>query len=605
MKTKFLSSTRGQRGYALLIAMVITAVSAIVLAGTMSRTSTETTLNARNNQYVIAQNAAEAATEKVIARMRYDFLNTGLRGVTNNLSIYRNMIPTSSENSYWGNFEFSDGQGNVNRTYVSYLTNYSGPLASQFPGLNSFGPVYRVLSNVRLKNGRYDITNAVQQDVTFNSVPIFQFAIFYNSLLEFTWCATMTVNGRVHANADIYTGSIQKLLFNGTVTTTGSISSPTWAGHSKSGFSDKGTYKGNPSYSTNVPYIMLPLGTNNVHSIIDIPPKTESATSTLGEQRLYNQAQVVLLISNSVVTARVQNSTDGQVPGADTSAIVISTNNTSTALKKVFPFISTNTFTDQREGKSILATEIDIAAYSKWLSTNSSIASKFPSGSGTYPTILYVADNRSTSSSQLTAVRLKNGTTAPSNGGYGFTVATPNPLYVLGNYNCPDSHALGTTDTSSTVPCAFLSDALTILSPAWDDSESSLNIDDYHKNAATDTTVNAAILTGIVYSDSHDGSPFSGGVMNLPRLLEDWGNGSSTKLTLNTSIVNLFASTRATAKFQDPGVYYYAPTRKFSFDPNFADPTKQPPPGTPNLSVMLRSSWTVPPPNKVNYYASP
>jgi hypothetical protein len=31
--------------------------------------------------------------------------------------------------------------------------------------------------------------------------------------------------------------------------------------------------------------------------------------------------------------------------------------------------------------------------------------------------------------------------------------------------------------------------------------------------------------------------------MNLPRLLEDWGNGGSVTLTLNTSIVNLFAST--------------------------------------------------------------
>jgi hypothetical protein len=29
---------------------------------------------------------------------------------------------------------------------------------------------------------------------------VFQFAIFYNSLLEFTWCAPMTVNGRTHAN---------------------------------------------------------------------------------------------------------------------------------------------------------------------------------------------------------------------------------------------------------------------------------------------------------------------------------------------------------------------------------------------------------------------
>ena len=48
-------------------------------------------------------------------------------------------------------------------------------------------------------------------------------------------------------------------------------------------------------------------------------------------------------------------------------------------------------------------------------------------------------------------------------------------------------------------------------------------------------------------------------------------------LTLNTSIVNLFTSTRATNQFQNPGVYYYAPTRQFSFDLNFLNYTKQPP----------------------------
>jgi hypothetical protein len=456
-----------------------------------------------------------------------------------------------------------------------------------------------------VKNGRYDITSAVQQDVTFNSVPIFQFAIFYNSLLEFTWCAEMTVNGRVHANAGIYTGSIESLTFNGSVTTTATISSPSWDNHRSSSYINNGkaNYKGTPGYSTNVPYVMLPLGTNNVHSIIDIPPQDELPTSLLGEQRLYNQAQVVLLISNSTVTARIQNSIDGQVPGADEHSILISTNNTSAALKKVFPFLSTNSFTDQREGKTILTTEVDVAAYSKWLSTNSSVNDKFPAASGTYPTILFVADNRTTKSSQLTAVRLTNGVAPPSNGGYGFTMATPNPLYVLGNYNCPPGYE-GKTDTSKTVPCAFISDALTILSSNWKDKYSDDSVSD---RPAKDTTVNAAILTGNVPSTAtswSDNTHFSGGVHNLPRLLESW---SGDTLTLNTSIVNLFASTKATGRFLDPDVghYYGAPHRKFSFDLNFADPTKQPPPGTPNLSIMLRSSWTIPPPNTVTYYASP
>src|SRR5207245_667413 len=111
---------------------------------------------------------------------------------------------------------------------------------------------------------------------------------------------------------------------------------------------------------------------------------------------------------------------------------------------------------------------------------------------------------------------------------------------------------------------------------------------------AVDTTVNAAVLTGIVYSTDASSNHFSGGVMNLPRLLEDWGNGTD-KLTLNTSIVNLFNSVQATNWFMNPGVYYYAPTRQFSFDNNFTNSVKLPP-GTPTLPMVVRAKWRVPPP---------
>jgi hypothetical protein len=83
--------------------------------------------------------------------------------------------------------------------------------------------------------------------------------------------------------------------------------------------------------------------------------------------------------------------------------------------------------------------------------------------------------------------------------------------------------------------------------------------------------------------------------------LEDWGNGSpSVILTANTSMVNLFTSIRATTQFQAPGVYYYAPTRQFSFDLNFMNQAKIPP-GTPILGAIQRSKWTVPPPGVTTY----
>jgi len=444
------------------------------------------------------------------------------------------------------------------------------------------------------------VTGTAQEDVLLALVPLTHYAIFYNGLLEFSTCATMVVNGRVHANGSIYTGTSASLRFNGPVTCTGTISSPAWNGQGPK-WNDRGSYYGSPPYRTNVPSVSLEIGMTNVHDILEIPPNGLSPASYEGRTRLYNQAQTVLLVSNATVTMKIQQGINYEVPGNDPSPIVLSTNNTPSALATNFPFlVTTNTFKDQRENKTVKVTEIDVGKYKQWIQTNASIQAKFPAGSGAYPTILYVADNRTTTSSQMNAVRLTNGDDLPSNGGLGWSVATPNPLYVHGHYNCPNSHYQNSTNTTASVPAAVMSDALTILSPAWQDSKSSSS---YTGRIPANTTVNAAILTGVVPSTGSSSSKFSGGVHNLPRLLEDWNRYSRT-LTLNTAIMKLFDSEVATHQFVNPGVYYDPPTRKFSYDLNYLDPTKQPP-GIPCAMVLVRLNWAAPPPNTVTYNVSP
>jgi hypothetical protein len=423
-------------------------------------------------------------------------------------------------------------------------------------------------------------------------VPIFQFAIFYNNLLEFTWSATFVVNGRVHANGDIFVGSLNPLTFNSVVTTAGAIYKTNWDGHTVSQMTGAVTYLGTPGWMTNVSHLSLPVGTNSTpaatREILYQPPAGEDPTSWVGEQRYFNKAGVVLLVSNTTVTASFKNSpTD--VP------IYLNVTNwgtNSNSLLATFPFLSVNnSFIDQRElSKTVRPTQIDVGLYSQWLATNGTVMAKFPSGSGFYPNVLYVADNRTISTNfDLFAVRLVNGSILPTNGtpgaATGWTVATPNPLYVFGNYNIGPggSTAAGNTDTSKTFPASLVSDALTILSGNWQDSQSSLVITDGSKSRAHDTIVNAAILTGIVFSTDGTSNHFSGGAQNVTRLLEDW---TGDTLTLNTSIVNLFDSARATNWFKNPGVYYYAPTRKISFDLNFTNAMKLPP-ATPALKLVV------------------
>ena len=627
MKTSFTSQGRAADGHALLLVMCITTACMVVLAATMNRTLGTSNMNARNNQFIAGVYAAEASTEKVFAMMKSDFLAGNLVMVTNHLGMYRSAVPSASDSAnvacaYWNRYQFSDGQvpKGLNSNYVACTMSSSqqatnwGSLRSQYAGLYGWTNAYRVVSNVKqIQNTTYNITSTCQLDVELDLIPVFQFAIFYNSLLEFTWCAPFTVNGRTHANGDVYTGSTCPLIFNGLVTKTGSISSPAWDGHAVGEYSVAAKF--NAGYSTNCQALTLPIGTTNVHEIINMPPSGEDPTSALGQQRYFNKADLVLLVSNSTVTLTLKSS-PSDPDATNITAYYYPTNSSPTNYVQIttnFPFLSvTNTFTDQRENDLIKVSDIDMSILKRWLVTNATVAAKFPNTASVYPlsntpNIFYAADNRTYSAGQLTAVRLKNGATIPTNTvsiagnnqPSGFTLATPNPLYIQGNYNCPNPAYLGTTNTTTDYPASLVSDALTILSGAWQDSQSAISLGG-SKAVATSTTVNAAILTGVVASTGSSSSTFSGGVHNLPRLLEDWGNGGAVTLTLNTSIVNFFNSTRATHQWENPGNYYYAPTRQFSFDLNFLNFAKQPP-GTPMLGAVMRSRWAVPPPNRVDY----
>jgi hypothetical protein len=614
--------TLSRSAYALMIVLIMTAVALMILGGTLGRTYGVARMNSRAVDMMNGQNAAEAAMEKVFSRMQWDFQTYGLAMVFTNLANYRTNVPTGDP--YWANFEFSDAQGHLNKTYVQQISTYTGPLPISYSNRStSLAPIYRIVSNAKPLKGSSGAMGTAQEDVMLALVPLTAYAIFYNGLLEFSTCATMTVNGAVHSNTNIYVGTDSHLTFNTTVTASGIVEAPDnnnghWAsGSSVTNYNNSWntTFNGPTNFIDKLASIQISLPMTNTHSLIDVPSTNDAATIA-GQQRLYNKAQVVLTVSNLnsgdpytsnvIVSVKVQSSpTAADVPGADTTPTIV--NYTNPILPSAsLPFLTLNKFYDKREGKTNIATQIDVGLYKTWISSGTSpVNVKYPAdGSSGYPTILFVDDTRNTSTvggNKMDVVRLTNGISPPANGGAGWSVATPNPLYVWGNYNQTVSGNLNTTNTATgTVPCALMSDALTILSSAWSDNTSLTTAYSSSWNA-NPTTVNAAILTGIVPSTGTDSMHFSGGVHNLPRLLEDW---SSTTLTLNTSIINLYNSATAIGVFRNPGTYYAPPTRKFSYDNNFSDPTKVPP-GIPCALVALRYSWATPPPNTVTYNVTP
>jgi hypothetical protein len=167
----------------------------------------------------------------------------------------------------------------------------------------------------------------------------------------------------------------------------------------------------------------------------------------------------------------------------------------------------------------------------------------------------------------------------------GLGVATPDPVYIVGNYNVSTNGTpanLGTFNTTQTRPAAVYSDAVTILSPNWNPQNSSNSISS--RTAANDT-VNAALLTGNVPSD---GNYYSGGVENFPRFLENW---SGCTFTYNGSMVCMFNSQVAIAPWPGTGTVYNPPTRNWAFDLNFNNPAKQPP-MMPFVISVNRGAWT-------------
>jgi hypothetical protein len=547
-------------GYALVMVLFFCAIGLMLLATTLRRSSGNSQLTNRRNAYYAAMEASEADTEKVIAELSYDFLNSGASTVSGKSSVYKGRVPVASENANWNNFKFKDKKGNKDSTEVDVVSDWASTnLISQYQGLSGYAATYRVISYAQSILGQNKPTAAVQQDIQLAIVPVFQFTIFYNMDMEINPGPNMTIKGRVHSNGNLYAQPQAQLTFQGDVTSAMKIiadkspDDPT--------IRTPGTITFNGEHDGGVNSLNMPLGTNNsasaVHAIIDIPPNGESPNSTMGQQRLYNQADLIILVYDDHVDTHGGNNNNG--------------NGANVLWSDAKTFVSTNTsFVDNREAKTIKVTQIDVGKMNTWFQGQNKVKGL---------NSVYVADLRTQNSVTEPGIRLINGQTLLTGG---LTVATPDPLYVQGNYNV-DPSQVKTSNTSKSQPAALVADSINVLSGNWSDS----NAATLSKRVATDTTVNAAFLAGIVPSN---GSYYSGGVENFPRFLESW---SGKSFTYNGSMVVMFPSQVGTGPWKGTGSFYNIydpPTRDWNFDVNYSNPNKLPP-ITPSVRTAIRGQW--------------
>jgi hypothetical protein len=217
------------------------------------------------------------------------------------------------------------------------------------------------------------------------------------------------------------------------------------------------------------------------------------------------------------------------------------------------------------------------------------------------------------------AILIENGTLGnlPINfpaGTGGFTVASEEPAYILGNYNANDAspvppigiyQPLGDPHASS----AVIADTVTLLSKNWNNEQSLFSPRQVTGASCTASLASAAgsasgrkacttwyrvaIASGksIPFAQSlGTGNDFGtdGGVHNFLRYLEDWGG---QELIYEGSLVSLYSAQYGVGTFKCCNMVYSPPDRRYEFDLDFTDPSKMPP-GTPRFIDVVNVDMT-------------
>lgn len=636
--------TKTREAYILLVTLAFLVVTLIVLASTMAWIMSNSAMTERNNEFVSSEYAAEAATEKVLGQMEYDWLD----GTLGSASTYSTLIPDTNAADWPAQYVFSDTNGDTNE--ITVIAGQTGTnlvyLPSPYAGLEAYVTPYTVTATATPTDERFNVPATVSQTFDITAIPVFQYLIFYNMNLEIAAAATLDLKGPVFSNAGIWSGS-DTLTFDSTVwavqQAVNGANNPfvTYSGSGPATY----TMRGEPVSGVN--HVTMPIaGTNNspslVESILQWPPSayalgSSAAYTPNGEVYLANYADLIISNAASGVSMTTPTGTnlfvyyEDQIQPANSnrnnfcSSITWVTNNyylvtnvgkgvlstynwvpasrwtNSGNIYQIwyagYTFLTNALFYDWREGwnsgtpKTVQAVQLDVGQFNAWLATNivngGSIYNALCQKDKNHPIGgVYIYNSVPLSTTVLPAVRLVNGSELADS--YGLSVATPMPLYVKGDFNVADGSGFsdsGSTSITHSLPASLLADSITVLSSSWNDGNTSKK-----PSSSAETTIDAACLEGIVPSDPNiasggDNSNYSGGVENFLRLLESWGS-----LYYSGSIVVMFPSQYATNRWRQTGNYYSAPKRYWSFDTNFTVRANLPP-FTPEMKTTIRNSW--------------
>lgn len=469
---------RTRRGFALEAVLLLMLLFGIIITAgltavnTLSRTSV---VDYRSSQTAYA---AEGGADDIMSQLDAAMQD----GVISNEDILGLTNPTLP------GFKFTTSTETTAQPIAKTIT--SGP----FAGLISLNqPIdIRVTAKDVINNSA-----SVVLSVNAQSIPLFQFGVFYEEDLEILPGAPMTFVGWVHSNSNIYLSS-NAVTFQSQLTTPDSVF---WqrkdraerldgvrihnaAGtairldfdsrsHLGAAFVNRSTLRFNNRLMTGasgVRPLNLPLPSgSDAYALIE--PRLGGDTEMVRDVKMawkadwYIELDVANLGTACADMVQVRAAGRALPPPAVCAAILQGRQ---------------NHFYDGREDLRPDLLDINIGALSTWVNADP-VTRRVD--------ILYVhlsGANAGNTTRDYPAVRLVNGAQLPNSWSPveagGFSVATSAPLYVRGNYN-----------TTNWKPAAFFADAITFLSNGWDDAAQQNYA---HRNASSPTTVQAAIAAG-------------------------------------------------------------------------------------------------------------
>jgi hypothetical protein len=532
---------RSNSGFTMAVFLALLLMLTLVGISSVMTSTVDVDIAGNEINYVKAFYAAEAGIEKASAELAASYKATGG---------HPSPLPT--------------GTITVGGHTVTYqTTQLTGAVPRELAygacrGLYAMATEYEVRSTSQLSGTEAQST--VVQIIESDMVPLFQFAVFYQNDVEIAPLSPMTIGGRVHTNGDLYLQSSNGLNIDSYTTAAGSIFHGRKVGSGQSLSSGdvrikdangnyQDMYQGGKWLDAADPdWVAQSISRwggrveDGQHGItrLDLPVVSsggpEDMIATAAESPDSYEEKATLRIVDGSANYR-------QLDGSWIDV---------TASLQAEGSLAASSFYDAHQQRWVDSWDIDFSVFKN--------SAYFPSNG-----IMYTANTAT--GGNLKATRIKNGSDIGAN----FTLSSKNSVYIQGDYNTVNKHA-----------SAVMTDAFTILSNSWNDSQSSQPLS---SRIATETTVNCSYVTGN-QSTGEDGSAYNGGFENLPRFLEHW---SGVDFNWKGSAAALWVSKEATYPWSY-GNYYTAPNLNWAFDEDLTDPTKLPP-GTPMIAVFQKVSW--------------